>query len=815
MVGNNYLRYRTKGRLIMPGLERWEQKAIGRVHRFENYTGQLLTNRVYEGTRAGLNYAVKGIMGFGRRLVNRFTNPTKPQVIAGKKFTEGNIGVGAWIGRRVGAAAANKAIDVSENVADAYLTRKYFYPDPQSAADALFGGHITFDKDMGRQMHNACGYEPGFDRIMEELHTYASGIGDGFTDETWRQKVIPHILQTVFQDELSRCFDSIRRDHEQHPEIHNRQLMEFQMNVATQRLGEIFEKFTLNLANKTDFLEAPLTFLPQKTAIPDDAELKEQEKTLLAAVPRHSLFASQKELQKRIAAEHKKLPERSTDEAVEQFKNTLNKSVLDKDGNPKPYQAGHDPVEDERRLITGVLNLREMMQRYESRNIFSRWLTPAGRAERKAIQEMKESLLETMDLSAEQLETLLDLKTPLEKHVDLAKAMDILYKPKQEKTFTEKMAETMEKTNEVIRDVTEATLNAAGKLITATAKIIANPNQTINDMTENVSNTVNEIGTTISNTINNFQTVINEGILEVDFSDLNLDGDLDDMIGFDRDDRPEPIKPEPVKQESIQEEPEIKESEPEQEEPKQEEPKQEEPKQEEPVQESNGWWGWNAAKYVTNAVTSTVSTAASWLNPFNYSVLGGGKKEEPLPQEPAPKEEQKQPQEQVPKEEQKQSQEEERELMPEPVLDVNNPVAYVQQKQMKVAYDVKGTQEYFSICAKLLYYKTLELSLKEGSLSADALQAACSEDSVKKTTEKIMKEQAFKNLNKFKVEKGFTKKIGEFLKRVSEDPTAVNELHKDYMQKTEALKAPNPSQPKEPAQQKAPEKAPVIGGGGI
>lgn len=799
----------------MSKMERWEQKAIGRVNRFENYTGELLTNRVYEGTRAGLNYAVKRMMVAGRRLVNQFANPSKPQIIAGKKFTEGNTGVASQIGLKIGVAAANKGIDMAESGTNAYLTRKYFYPDSESAADALFGGHITFDKDMGREMFNACGYEPGFDRIMAELHTYAIGIENIFTDETWRQKIIPHVLKTAFQSELDRCFDRIRLDHQQHPEIYNRQLMETQMNVATQRLGEIFEKFTLNLANKTDFLEAPLTFLPQKTAIPEGAELTETEQALLAAVPRHSLFANEKELQKRIAAEQKKLPKLSADDAVQKFKNTLNKPVTGEDGVQKPYQTGHDLVEDERRLIIGVLNLREMMQQYEKRNIFSRWLTPAGRAERKAIQEMKGSLLETLNLSAEQLETLLDLKTPLEKHVDLAKAMDILYKPKQEKTFTEKVSEVMEKTNEVIRDVTEVALNTAGKMISTTAQIISNPGQTINNMTETVSNAVNEIGTTISNTMNDVKTVMNEGILDVDFSDLNLDGDMDDLIGFDRNERPEPIKPEPVLKEPEKKEPE---PEPEQtkleqdEEKAREEPKEDASKQEEPQQESAGWGVWNAAKYVTNTVTSTATTAASWLNPFNYSIFGG-KKEEPLPQEQAPKEE---PKEQAPKEEQKQPQEEKRELMPEPVLDLNDPVTYLQQMQVKAAYDAKGrTQDYFSTFAKLLFYKTLELSLIEGSLPADALQTACSKDSVKKATEKIMKEQAFKNLNKFTVKKGFAKKIGEFLEQVSKDPTAVNEIHKDYMQKTEALKAPEASQPKEPLQRKDPEKPPVVGGGGI
>ena len=558
-----------------------------------------------------------------------------------------------------------------------------------------------------------------------------------------------------------------------------------------------------------------MTFLPKKTEIPEGAELTEVEKALLAAVPRHSLFASEKELQKRIAAEQKKLPKRSADEAVQKFTDTLNKPVVGEDGTQKPYQTGRDLVEDERRLITGVLNLREMMQQYESRNIFSRWLTPAGRAERKAIQQMKESLLETLNLSAEQLDTLLDLKTPLEKHVDLAKAMHILYKPKLEKTFTEKVSEVMEQTNEVIRDVTEATLNAAGKMITTTAKIISNPGQTINNVTETVSNTVNEIGTTISNTMNNFQTVMNEGILDVDFSDLNLDGDMDDLIGFDRDERPEPIKPEPVPKEPEKKEPE---PEPEQkkleqdEEKAQEEPKEDGSKQEEPQQESAGWGVWNAAKYVTNTVTSTASYAASWLNSFSYSIFGG-KKEEPLPQEQAPKEE---PKEQAPKEEQKQPQEEKREPMPEPVLDLNDPVTYVQQKQVKAACDAKGkAQDYFSTFAKLLYYKTLELSLMEGSLPADALQTALSEDAVKQTTEKIMREQAFKNLDKLKYEKGFAKKIGEFLEQVSKNPAAVNEIHKDYMQKTEALKSSNASQPKEPLQQQSPEKTHVMGGGSM
>lgn len=64
-------------------------------------------------------------------------------------------------------------------------------------------------------------------------------------------------------------------------------------------------------------------------------------------------------------------------------------------------------------------------------------------------------------------------------------------------------------------------------------------------------------------------------------------------------------------------------------------------------------------------------------------------------------------------------------------------------------------------------------------------------------------------------EKGFAKKIGEFLEQVSKDPAAVNEVHKDYLKKAEALNAPNASQPKEPLQQQSPEKTHVMGGGSM
>ena len=121
--------------------------------------------------------------------------------------------------------------------------------------------------------------------------------------------------------------------------------------------------------------------------------------------------------------------------------------------------------------------------------------------------------------------------------------------------------------------------------------------------------------------------------------------------------------------------------------------------------------------------------------------------------------------------------------------------------------------EYGTVFAKLLCYKTLELSLKEGKIPANTLDTALSEDAVNQNVEKITKDPAFKKLDKLQHKRGIAKELKEFLKQVSEDPSAVNELHKDYMQKTEALKTQSAPQSKEPPQLKDPEKAPVVGGG--
>ena len=131
----------------MPELERWEQKAIGRINRFENTNYEFLTNQVYEGGRSLLNRIAQGAMNMGRGVVGILSRPLNTQTIDGKGFTE-NYGVGSRFGRRVGLGAANMAIDAGAN-AMVEVTVPEAWKNAAPAAEKAKAGNIetcVFDR---------------------------------------------------------------------------------------------------------------------------------------------------------------------------------------------------------------------------------------------------------------------------------------------------------------------------------------------------------------------------------------------------------------------------------------------------------------------------------------------------------------------------------------------------------------------------------------------------------------------------------------------------------------------------------------------
>ena len=697
----------------MPELERWEQKAIGRINRFENTDYEYVTNQIYEGGRSLLNRIAQGAMNMGRGVVGILSRPLNTQTIDGKGFTE-NYGVSSRFGRRVGLGAANMAIDAGANTVNNFLTRKFFYPSGQAVADTAFAGRVTFDKEMTRQMFNDCGYAPDFQATMKRMYDTAAVVEKGLTDITWRKDITPHMIRSAYQQELETAFEAIRRQHQENPAFTSRGMMKHQMQAAARHLGNIFEKFTLDLANQTDYLEAPMTILPKKAEVRSDVEMTDDEKKLMAEVSRHSLYPDAKAMEKQIDQAMKKLPKPTVEAALEQFRSNLEKPVLGKDGREAAYTRGANTAEDFRRLDSSILSLREMKQRYENRNFFSRLLSSAARAERRAIAAMESQLQEKLGVRAEALTVLLDLKNPLEEMADPTHFLGIRKRgPEKEPeppTVTQTVKNAAKKTGEAISAAAKTTYQTGEHIVTGAVSGVTNAVNTVLNAAANVDGGL----------IDQKDANIFEDLKEKDYED-----DLFDRDFTEKHSEPEPKAPE-------------------------------QPKPQEEPQES----------YLGNLLTGAGMILGA-LNPLN---LFRGSEPKPekialfsddgpvLPEEPpkpeAPKPEQKSPHQEL-----------------------------LQARQAEVYNDLKTSKnvagDFFPAISRLLYFKTLEISLNSKAMKPEQLEASLSEQSIKDNCAHIRSLPAFQRLDL--LNRGLAAKAKAFIEKAPTDPSVLNKLHKEYM----------------------------------
>ena len=773
----------------MPKLQPWEEKAIGRAARFQNTPYEYFISVLAQAGRDIIMPAINAVAGTAERKTKEFfTVPEKPVTINGKEFSEHYT-----LGQRIGYSIAAKSGSIFTSGAqmiDKFVNRGYFYPDGKMVAEAAFSGRVNFDAEMGRHMFNACGYKPDFKRMMQQMHDLSSTVDNSLTDISWRKGITPHILRTAFQDEMKRMLSSIRESHQNHPEIHNHQLMQAHMRKATWLLSDIFEKFSLDLANNTDYLEAPMSLLPKNAPTLADENLTDDERQMWADVAHHSLFENEKQMQDLIAEEAKKLPNLPAQDVWEKFRFDLHKPVIDPERNTSaPYQCGKNPAEDQHRLNISVLNLREVQQQYESRNFFSRWLTAAGRAERRAIRNMKDYLCSTLNLLPEQLQTMLDPATPLEESVDLKQAMHLKYEPQPEP----------QPEPPLISEETQEMLVNAGKKVVETIEVIG---AAVSDGAVKIVNDAKEFIEDIAQ--NGIQNPV---ALDDDFSkDLDfMDDDLADIWGLNGSNNQQP-REQPAekkeenkandqqvqneadeqkqnevdeqKQDEIDEQKqdeidEQKQNQPEEEQLLNESKEEQEPEHSaadefqpthvhEPAAESSGG--------MLNTLASGAAYVASFFNFSSY-------------------------------------------------FSSPTPLQQVQNKQKEVANQLKSYQHDHAkaqpALAKLLYFKTLERSFADQKITEDQLTASMSDKAVNEGVEQIKNDPAFQKTKLYNL-------IGKndfplqaqtyrvFMEKASADPTIVNDFHTDYLQQRENIKQQESkvqnAQPQEMEKENQPQK---------
>ena len=778
----------------MPKLQPWEEKAIGRAARFQNTPYEYFISVLAQAGRDIVVPVINAVAGTAEQKTRDFFTVRKPVTINGKEFSE-HYTLGQKIGYSI-AANAGSVFTSGAQMIDKYINRGYFYPDGKMVADTAFSGRVNFDAEMGRQMFNACGYKPNFKQLMQQLRDITSTVDNSLTDISWRKGITPHILRTVFQDEMKQMLSAIRESHQNHPEIYSHQLMQAHMRKATWLLSDIFEKFTVDLANNTDYLEAPMSLLPKNApTLADDANLTDDERQMWADVAHHSLFENEQQMQQMIDNEAKKLPNLTAQDAWEKFRFDLRKPLNDPQNSPVPYKRGLDRVEDQRRLNIAVLNLRELKQQYESRNFFSRWLTAAGRAERKAIQNMQDYLCDTLELEPEQLQTMLDLKTPLEESVDLKQAMNLKYESQPEP-----QPEPL-----LISEETQEMLVNAGKTVVETIEVIG---AAVSDGAVKIVNDTKEFIEDIAqNGIQNPVALDDNFSKDLDF----MDDDLADIWGLNGSNNQQP-REQPAEQkeenkaneqpienkadeqqaqneaDEQQNEADEQQNEADEQQNEADEQKQNQP-EEEPVR--NEFTEEKAPEYsaanefqpthvyeppvqsggMLDTLANGASYLASWFNFTSY-------------------------------------------------FSSPTPLQQVQNKQKEVANQLKANQldraKAQPALAKLLYFKTLEISFEENKITADQLTASLSDQAVNAGVEQIKKDPAFQNTKLFKLigvnnAPLAVKYYHVFMERASADPAIVREFHTDYLQQWDMIKRQEAkaqsSQLNAPAQE-----APAVGG---
>ena len=791
----------------MPELERWEKKAMKREGRYQNTVGETASNATYEGFRIVANYSIRNILQLLRPRVAGWFTPAETQQINGKAFREGGSKALQTVGSKITVSVAQSGIDMTANAVDKYLTRDYFYPTGNAVASAAFGGRIKFDEDMGLQMYNECGYQPEFSVILNRLHSTAAQVDGSLTDVTWRKEVTPHMIRASYQAELENAFENIRTRHQKHPDLHNRQLMRAHMELAARRLGEIYEKFTLDLANNTEYLEAPMSFLPTKAPKYDSPDINKQERKLMSEVSRHSFFDNNRQINKRIDLAMEALPKPTTQQILAKFKHNLEKPIINAQGEEVLFQYGTDPREDQRRLDASILTLREMKQRSADRNFFSRRFTREGREETAAIEQMQSYIQEMLGLSPARIQSLSNLKIPMETTATIHEVMDI--EPRERvKTVTEKIVDVVKQTGNVISNAADKIMDKVSDVLIGNdfmsdvnlfdglddlddiwggpSPVSMPKNHEILDIPQDPSSKVEPPKPVEEKPQAEEQPQVAEEqpeapkqVASPDFTelmnDVNLFGDLDDMdeiVGSSS----------PAVQSQSQE---VAEEPP--------EPQKEEPQPAQPQETSS--------KGFLGSIWSGVTYAASYLNFWGS--------QQPQEAEPVKPEVDEAPQQEQPKEEPVVNEASQQE---QPKEHQSDPLGLIKDKQKEVIDQLRDsktlTQIFFRSVATLMYLKTLEITYQDQKLDASNLDTHLSEECINTNAKKIMNEPAFQKMDMC-ISKGLAKRAKTFASDADKDPNFINTIHKQYVQKLQELSAESlPKQePNEPVKnQDQPEK---------
>ena len=497
----------------------WIAKAAGYDTRgYMQYFWDGIKNSTYNIAKtSGLNYAKDYINDLVK-------NWRSSKVICGKDFTplEVSTRLTTWGIKQGGDFGIEKVED--------YLKKYENYVIGEDVCDYALLGQMAPEEKLFVDLYNVSGVEIGcsdidFD-IMQMIRN--SKWKDYFSQDQWREEIMPHLIKESYKMQLEKIQDSLLQRYNDEESLANKDILMQSMSKAAEKLGEIYEQYSLNMANKTDYLSAPLTMRKDEKFV---------EKTLeqFKDLPKINYDALKKSLTKKNSLFDPDKIEQSIRDKVKNVKEfepeKCIRSIIRNKETAKRFNTQPTPdqeTKDATRYLKGVLAIREMKKANEDRNFFRKYIFNGEyKRQKAAIADYEATLSKQFNYPESATKNLTDLKTPVEQGLTQADLLSIDYKVYTPDGYVKQTVKAGAKllgqaTVELI-GATGKVFNYAGYALYETGKVLYdNSDKIINVLDEKskpVIDVVKKAGGAVVNTVSNIgagvvsgtKTIVNTG----------------------------------------------------------------------------------------------------------------------------------------------------------------------------------------------------------------------------------------------------------------------------------------------------------------
>ncbi len=240
---------------------KWALKKAG-VEERQNFANTLTGTILTEAK----SYAVKQVGEYTKTTFsNLIKNSTKNMVFYGKNFNPMTFGS---VGMKAGLSAANSVTGGLDKTVSTIVDNMLDYQIHGVNGEKM--SKLVMDQPERSAAFDLTNFykKYGVSPSPEQVGYIGDGISNlvskwewksYFREPMWRDKIVPHLLKEQFKDVLATVQSGIVA---QYPGTPNSPEMNAALESATRELEEMFHNYSLDLANNTEFLGAPINFLP-------------------------------------------------------------------------------------------------------------------------------------------------------------------------------------------------------------------------------------------------------------------------------------------------------------------------------------------------------------------------------------------------------------------------------------------------------------------------------------------------------------------------------------------------------------------------